>query len=112
MLKTVATPSLRAIWLGRQPRRMHSRLLLALRRDLSIIHAAVSIDDLALACGDRLEPLADESIPFDDPAGLDGTEYAADETGMVCLDVGYGWRLQFQFHDGEAHGVRLEEHWR
>mgnify|MGYP006291057913 FL=1 len=106
MLKTVATPSLRAIWLGRQPRRMHSRLLLALRRDLSIIHAAVSIDDLVLACGDRLEPLADESIPFDDPAGVD----AAGETGMYCLDVGYGWRLYFQFHDGEAHGVRLEEH--
>ncbi|MEX0450018.1 hypothetical protein V6X63_09695 [Spiribacter sp. 221] len=110
MLKTVATPSLRAIWLGRQPRRMHSRLLLALRRDLSIIHAAVSIDDLALACGDRLEPLADESIPFDDPAGVDAAEHAAGETGMYSLDVGYGWRLHFQFHDGEAHGVRLEEH--
>ena len=99
------------------------------------MHAALSVDDLKCALGERLELLADESIPFDDgfcesplpreawtdtepeakpepepePAAAAAAAIDTDTRLQVChLNVGYGWRLYFEFKDGEAHGVRME----
>ena len=100
---------------------MHPRLLFAVRRDLSILHAAISIDDLRSAVSNRLELLADESIPFDELSVASTTRHPTaastiqpatgpgGEPQMCHLHVGYGWFLSFEFRDGEAHGIRLEE---
>jgi len=134
MLKTFASPRLRLLWLGRLSHSTPPKLAFALRRDLALLHAAINIDDLRQACGDRLQPMIDESIPFDDPApdpahdpdlgpdldpdldldraldpdaGSDGD--ANPHHDRYTLRVGYGWWLLFRFTRGEALGVALDE---
>lgn len=118
MIRSFASPDLLAVWRGRQPECMHPRLAFAVRRDLAIIHAAIDQNDLLQACGERLQPLEDPSMPFDadpnaDPNGIPIN--SADEitalgapNEMKTLRVGYGWWLIFQFRAGDAQGIDLE----
>jgi len=116
MLKTFASPRLRLLWLGRLSHSTPPKLAFALRRDLALLHAAINIDDLRQACGDRLQPMIDESIPFDDPApdpaydpDLDPDAGPNPHHDRYTLRVGYGWWLLFRFTRGEALGVALDE---
>ena len=123
MIRSFASPDLRAVWRGHQPDRIHPRLAFAVRRDLAIIHAAIDGNDLLQACGERLQPLKDLSVPFDiddDPEATDParpTDEQAPEPhfdapnvhhDLKTLNVGYGWWLIFQFRSGDAQGIDLE----
>ena len=130
MLKTFASPRLRLLWLGRPSHATPPKLAFALRRDLALLHAAINLDDLRQACGDRLQPMIDESVPFDDPAPGPDSDADSDfdpdsdpdpdhdhdpvpdpnpHHDRYTLRVGYGWWLLFRFTGGEARGVALDE---
>ena len=123
MIRSFASPDLRAVWRGQQPDGIHPLLAFAVRRDLAIIHAAIDHNDLIQACGERLQPLQDLSVPFDidDESEMDELTLANEEEppaphldspdmhhDLKTLNVGYGWWLIFQFRSGDAQGIDLE----
>lgn len=116
MLKTCATPVLRAIWRGRKPNGLHPKVVHAVRQHLSVLHAAMDIEDVKQAFGDRLERCDDPSIPFpESPLKPKGSGPEEDSPEPVSADtlhwwrvhVGYGWWLSFDFEAGEAWRVDL-----
>lgn len=107
MLKSCTTPVLRAIWRGREPQNLHPRVLFAVRQHLSILHAAVDLEDLHQALGQQLEGCYDPSVPF--PEDPTDAVPAASPTSPDWwrIHVGYGWYLSFSFEAGEARRVGL-----
>lgn len=118
MLKTCKSLSLSAAWRDRRPKDMHPKLLAAVRLHLAVLHAAIDEQDLKQAFADRLSPLYDPSVPFPAKAPAESRAEALEDAGtdhrdnrLPCgwrVELGYGWRLEFVFKDGQAWGVSLE----
>lgn len=137
MLVTCKQTSVRNIWRGRRVRKFHPRVVFVVRKHLSLLHAAVDLNDLQQACGKHLTEIMDESVPFPEPSAsaqsqaqsqselqappksqariqLEAPDPDTDfnpnprSTNHYQLRVGYGWTLDFQFLDGEARSVNLE----
>ena len=89
MLESFTTPVLHKIWRGRQPKRMHPRLLFSIRQHLSVLHAAKDLNDLQQAFGNRLQGCYDPSVPLlDDEDDQDDQEAASAATsGQQAGDV-------------------------
>jgi len=102
MLRTTSHPTLRMIWRGRQPFNIHPRVLFSVRQHLSVLHAAVDLQDIQQAFGDRLHPCHFVS----NTAAPDGPSDDAEPNGYR-VDIGYGWWMEFRLIDGEAVQVDL-----
>lgn len=66
MLVSCKQFSLKNIWLGRRVRQFHPRIIYVVRKHLSVLHAAIDINDVKQAFGHHLVELTDESVPFPD----------------------------------------------
>ena len=69
MLVSCKQMSVKSIWRGRRVRMFHPRVVFVVRKHLSILHAAIDINDLQLACGTYLTEVMDHSVPFPEPSG-------------------------------------------
>jgi proteic killer suppression protein len=77
----------------REPRAKSSRpLQQAALRKLLLLHAAESLDDLAVPPGNRLEKLS------------------GDRSGQYSIRINDQWRICFIWEDGHAHEVEIVDY--
>ena len=81
-----------AVWAGRVPKGFPSDIAEAARRKLTMLAAAVQLDDLRSPPGNRLEALQ------------------ADRLGQHSIRVNDQWRVCFVWQDGNAHQVEVTDY--
>lgn len=81
-----------AVFLGRSPKGVPPDLIVAARRKLRMLDAAVCIEDLRSPPGNRLE-------------GLRG-----DRAGQHSIRINDRWRICFVWRDGNAHRVEIVDY--
>ena len=74
------------------PRRFQAGLRRIAQRKLVMLDAAVSLKDLRVSPGNRLEKLT------------------GDREGQYSIRVNDQWRICFRWHDGDAHDVEIVDY--
>lgn len=73
-------------------RRYPAELLTTMLRKLRLVDAAVTLDDLRIPPGNRLEKLR------------------GDRAGQHSIRINDQWRVCFEWRDGAAHGVEIVDY--
>jgi proteic killer suppression protein len=73
-------------------RRYPAELLTTMLRKLRLVDAAVTLDDLRIPPGNRLEKLR------------------GDRVGQHSIRINDQWRVCFEWRDGAAHGVEIVDY--
>ncbi len=93
MIRGFANRETRNVFDGVAERAFPARILERARRKLDRIHYAAEIDDLRVPPGNRLEKLR------------------GNREGQHSIRVSRGWRICFEWRDGDAHDVELNNHY-
>ena len=92
MIKTIRDRRTVALFEGRFVKGIDRRLAKPARRKLRMIHAACSLEELAIVPGNHLEALQ------------------RDRKGQHSIRVNKQWRLCFVWRDGDAYDVELTDY--
>jgi toxin HigB-1 len=92
VIATFADRDTEALFRRERPRRFDPRILGTALRKLRYLHAAVSLDDLCVPPGNRLEALK------------------ADRAGQHSIRVNDQWRIVFRWREGRAYDVGLVDY--
>lgn len=92
MIQSFADKATAAIFAGFQARRLPHEVQDAARRKLKVIDAAVSLDDLRVPPGNRLEALK------------------GDRKGQWSIRINDQWRICFRWEVGDAFEVEIADY--
>lgn len=92
MIRTFADPVTAAVFEGRRVRALPPEIQETARRKLKIIDSAVSIDDLRIPPGNRLELLK------------------GDRAGQWSIRINNQWRICFRWSEGDATDVEIVDY--
>lgn len=92
MIRFFSDPETQKIWLGERSRKLPPDIQQTARRKLRLLHRASHLQDLRVPAGNRLEQLK----------GFDPLRYS--------LRINDQWRITFNWSDGGAENVRIEDY--
>jgi len=92
MIKSFGNSFAEAAWAGRYSKGIPKDVMRVAARKLLQLHAAVSLDDLRVPPGNRLEALK------------------GDLRGRHSIRVNDQWRVVFRWRDGDAHDVAIVDY--
>jgi proteic killer suppression protein len=92
MIRTFRNQETERVFRRLGSRRLPPEVARAALRKLLLIHAAITVDDLKVPPGNRLEKLA------------------GDRAGQFSIRVNSQWRVCFSWFDGEAHDVEIVDY--
>lgn len=92
MIKTFANKETAAVFAQRPVRRFGAELMGAARRKLAILNRVVSVDELRIPPGNRLERLG------------------GDRSEQWSIRINGQWRLCFEWRDGDAWNVEIVDY--
>ena len=94
MIRSFADPEAEKIWVGASSRKLPPDIQQTARRKLRQLHRTLSLYDLRVPSGNRIEQLK----------GLTPSRYS--------LRINDQWRITFHWSDGGAENVRIEDYHR
>ena len=92
MIRDFADKEAERIWHGTPSRRLHAGIQPIARRKLRVLNSAVTLDDLRIPPGNRLEALK------------------GDRRGQHSIRINEQWRICFHWKDGDAYGVEIVDY--
>ncbi|NCN83816.1 MAG: type II toxin-antitoxin system RelE/ParE family toxin [Sphingomonadales bacterium] len=94
MIRSFADPETEKIWLGQRSRKLPSDIQNVARRKLRQMNRTANLFDLRIPGGNRFEQLKDYT-PL-----------------RYSLRINDQWRVTFNWSNGDAHNVRIEDYHR
>jgi toxin HigB-1 len=94
VIRSFADPETECVWNGQRSRKLPSDIQQTARRKLRQLHRTVRLHDLRIPGGNRFEQLKDYS-PL-----------------RYSLRINDQWRITFNWSDGGAENVRIEDYHR
>lgn len=92
MIRDFADKEAEKVWRGTPSRRLPAGIQTVARRKLRMLNSAVTLDDLRIPPGNRLEALKGAW------------------RGQYSMRINEQWRICFQWKDGDAHGVEIVDY--
>ncbi len=94
MIRSFADRQAELVWQGDPSRRLPGAIQRLARRKLRMLHAAVSLDELRVPPGNRLEALT------------------GNRRGQFSIRINDQWRICFRWIDADAHEVEIVDYHR
>lgn len=94
MIRSFADRQAELVWQGDPSRRLPGSIQRLARRKLRMLHAAVSLDELRVPPGNRLEALT------------------GNRRGQFSIRINDQWRICFRWIDADAHEVEIVDYHR
>jgi len=94
MIRGFADTQSAAVWRGDAVRRLPSSIQRVARRKLRMLNAAISLDELRVPPGNRLEALS------------------GDRRGQFSIRINDQWRICFRWFETDAHDVEIVDYHR
>ena len=92
MIRSFADKEAEKIWEGTPSRRLPADIQQVARRKLRMLNNAVTLEDLRIPPGNRLESLK------------------GDRKGQHSIRINEQWRVCFRWHEGDAHDVQIVDY--
>ncbi|HEX4854820.1 type II toxin-antitoxin system RelE/ParE family toxin [Arenimonas sp.] len=94
MIRSFADRQAELVWRGEPGRRLPGSIQRIARRKLRMLNAAVSLEELRVPPGNRLEALS------------------GDRRGQFSIRINERWRICFRWIDDDAHDVEIVDYHR